>query len=201
MWTCGDCYLLIHQTFFDGIVYGNSKFVCTVTVTVTRQTDGYGDNFDALRSVHVENDSGLNITYNDFIGANAVDEEFAKKYDGMTLPDGKYFLSSDTYLLTQQSDGSFDSNSYANVLALKTNDNSIPKETRDKINDTSSGYFCHANQKKTSNTSYSTRPRSAGCNISDGQVKQDIFMSLVNLAPRPEYVEYTIQSISNMERN
>ena len=69
---------------------------------------------------------------------------------------------------------------------------------RDEINDEGSGYFCHANQKKSSTQTYASTPRSAGCNVSDGQVNQDIFSTLVNLSPALESVKYTIQSMSNM---
>lgn len=67
-----------------------------------------------------------------------------------------------------------------------------------EINDEGSGYFCHANQKKSATQTYASTPRSAGCNISDGQAKQDIFSTLVNLSPKLESVKYTIQSMSNM---
>lgn len=34
----------------------NIKFKTTVSVYVLRETDGYGDNFDSLRSTHVKNE-------------------------------------------------------------------------------------------------------------------------------------------------
>ena len=187
--------------FYDGIVYGPVDFVCTVTVTVLRQNDEYSNSFDSLRTVNIKNNCGIDITYNEFIGANAANKDYEEKYDGMTLPDGKYYLSTDSYLLSEQQDGTYDSRSYENVLLLKTNDSTISLEIRNEINDQGSGYFCHANQKKGNKTPYSTTPLGAGCNISQGQTNQNIFVSLVSSAPRLEAVNYNIISISNMEKN
>ena len=187
--------------FYDGIVYGPVDFVCTVTVTVLRQNDEYSNSFDSLRTVNIKNNCGIDITYNEFIGANAANKDYEEKYDGMTLPDGKYYLSTDSYLLSEQQDGTYDSRSYENVLLLKTNDSTISLEIRNEINDQGSGYFCHANQKKGNKTPYSTTPLGAGCNISQGQTNQNNFVSLVSLAPRLEAVNYNIISISNMEKN
>ena len=152
----------------------------SATVTIERQNDGYGNTFDSTRTTTVTYGSGRTKTYVDEVGANCKSAAYADSKDGMTLPDGDYSVTTDG--LAKQDDGTYDSDSYSNVLRLQTNDPNIPKETRDSIND--DWYLFHANQFKDKDEPYSGTPSSAGCPIVNGQSGQDEFMSHLGGVPR-----------------
>ena len=115
------------------------------------------------------------------VGANA-DVNMAKKYKGMTRPDGDYYFTTKAPEgepwndLKKQSDGSYNSNSYKNVLREITDDSNIPKEIREKIHD--DYYYAHCNVKN--GDKYAGGPLGAGCDIVDGQEKQNEYMKFIN---------------------
>ncbi len=172
-----------------------SKFSTSITVSVLRTNDNYGNSFDSMRITTMYSEFTGTMTYIDMIGANAANEEFAKKNEGMTLPDGEYYLTGNN--LIKQPDGTFNSGTYENVYRLETNDSNIPETTRDKIN--SDFYLVHANQRMAEENVYSAeRPWSAGCSISQGgQSQHDVFMDFLKLADRPEDIRYIISSGGN----
>lgn len=190
------------QNFYDGKKVGLGG----VKISIIREDDGYGNEFNAIRTTTVEGLFGFeDITYVDFIGVNARDEDFAKSHDGMTLPDGYYYYTTNN--LFDNKDGSFNSGSYKNVVTINTRDPSIESKTRSIINDTTAFYLAHPaefspEKKHSDGTPYvypTPGPQGAGCTISQNQLQQDIHMSLVNMNPYPfEDVEIEIRSWVNI---
>lgn len=167
-----------------------TPFTTFVSVFIFRPNSGYGDEFNSLRITRTYSDvAGLQFYY-DMVGANAANEDFAKKHQGMTLPDGVYHYT--TRLLTANDDGTFSSGNFANVYRMETNDENIPEEMRDKINSDYS--LAHANKKTGDVGEYSSTPFSAGCTIVQGQEAQDRFMEVLKLASSPEDIWVTITS-------
>lgn len=115
------------------------------------------------------------------VGANA-DVSMAKKYKGMTRPDGDYCYTTKAPKrepwnnLKKQRDGSYNSSSYKNVLRGITDDSNIPKGIREIIND--DYYYSHSTEKK--GIRYTGGPWGAGCDIVDGQEEQNKYMKFIN---------------------
>lgn len=149
-------------------------------VIIIRPNEGYGNDFDSMR-VAIKNtkDNGIEVL-TQMIGANA-DESMSNKYKGMTRPDGDYYYTtkapedSPWNDLKKQSDGSYNSNSYKNVLREVTKDQNIPADTREKVNN--DYYYSHSTVKN--GVQYSGGPWGAGCAIIDGQEKQNEYMNFI----------------------
>lgn len=167
-----------------------TPFTSFISVLILRPNSGYGDKFDSFRITISYSDAAGFGRYYDMVGANAVDADFAKKYNGMTLPDGSYYYT--TKGLIKNEDGTYSSGSYKNVYRLETNDDNIPEDTRKKIN--SDMYLSHPNKHKESKYEYAATPRSAGCNIVRGQEAQDTFMDILKLSLHPEDIQIIIIS-------
>ena len=170
-------------------------------VLVVRQNDGLGNSFDSDRYVYK---NGV-MVFHDKVGANCRAEYLDE--ENFTEPDGEYYFT--TKGLPKNTDGTFDSNSYHNVLIHQTNDPKIPKEIRDKINISPRNFLEHCNQykisadlKEKSGTIYGDNlyPYSAGCTIGkDGQEHHDLYMSvLLNGVSNVENIRKEIRSISNL---
>ena len=152
-------------------------------VLVVRQNDGLGNSFDSDRYVYK---NGV-MVFHDKVGANCSEKNKKKNVNNFTEPDGEYYFT--TKGLPKNTDGTFDSNSYHNVLIHQTKDPDIPKEIRDKINISPRDFLEHCNQykisadlKEKSGTIYGDNlyPYSAGCTIGkDGQEHQDLYMSVL----------------------
>ena len=172
-------------------------------VLVVRQNDGLGNSFDSDRYVYK---NGV-MVFHDKVGANCSETNKKKNVNNFTEPDGEYYFT--TKGLPKNTDGTFDSNSYHNVLIHQTNDPKIPKEIRDKINISPRDFLEHCNQykisadlKEKSGTIYGDNlyPCSAGCTIGkDGQEHHDLYMSvLLNGVSNVENIRKEIRSISNI---
>ena len=172
-------------------------------VLVVRQNDGLGNSFDSDRYVYK---NGV-MVFHDKVGANCSETNKKKNVNNFTEPDGEYYFT--TKGLPKNTDGTFDSNSYHNVLIHQTNDPKIPKEIRDKINISPRDFLEHCNQykisadlKEKSGTIYGDNlyPCSAGCTIGkDGQEHHDLYMSvLLNGVSNVENIRNEIRSISNL---
>ena len=172
-------------------------------VLVVRQNDGLGNSFDSDRYVYK---NGV-MVFHDKVGANCSETNKKKNVNNFTEPDGEYYFT--TKGLPKNTDGTFDSNSYHNVLIHQTNDPKIPKEIRDKINISPRDFLEHCNQykisadlKEKSGTIYGGNlyPCSAGCTIGkDGQEHHDLYMSvLLNGVSNVENIRKEIRSISNL---
>ena len=172
-------------------------------VLVVRQNDGLGNSFDSDRYVYK---NGV-MVFHDKVGANCSETNKKKNVNNFTEPDGEYYFT--TKGLPKNTDGTFDSNSYHNVLIHQTNDPKIPKEIRDKINISPRDFLEHCNQykisadlKEKSGTIYGDNlyPCSAGCTIGkDGQEHHDLYMSvLLNGVSNVENIRKEIRSISNL---
>ena len=170
-------------------------------VLVVRQNDGLGNSFDSDRYVYK---NGV-MVFHDKVGANCKAEYKNEKC--FTEPDGEYYFT--TKGLPKNTDGTFDSDSYHNVLIHQTKDPDIPKEIRDKINISPRDFLEHCNQykisadlKEKSGTIYGDNlyPCSAGCTIGkDGQEHHDLYMSvLLNGVSNVENIRKEIRSISNL---
>jgi len=172
----------------------------TANITVTRQHDGFGNEHDSeatLESITMENGQTLRIGKTTMVGANAKSESFAAIHDGMTLPDGEYFLTGDSTLLHENSEGGYDSPSYHDVLQIKTNDPNISEGKRDAINN--GAYLFHATEYKEGVVKNGIHewdnPSSAGCIITQGdQPGHDRVMEQIPSAPN---IVVNIQSLSN----
>ena len=101
--------------------------------------------------------------------------------------------------MTNNGDGTYDSDSYHNVLRHKTDDPSIPKEIRDIINNSPGDFLDHANQQKEKNIYSTTHPYGAGCTIGQGgQEHQDDYMSvLMDGVKRPEDIKRVVISVNH----
>ena len=165
-------------------------------VYVYRNDDGLGNEFNSTRMVFK---NGVCV-YVDQVGANCSQ----KYYDGeknFTEPDGVYYYSFDK--LTPNSDGTYDSESYHNVIRHKTDDKNIPKEIRNAINNIPGDFLDHANQFKDETNPYNSNlsPGSAGCTISkNGQAHHDEYMRiLLEGVDRPEEIKKVITSGSHVQ--
>lgn len=172
-------------------------------VLVVRQNDGLGNSFDSDRYVYK---NGV-MVFHDKVGANCKAEYKNEKC--FTEPDGEYYFTTNSKILTKNEDGTYDSGSFHNVLIHQTNDPNIPKEIRDKINISPRDFLEHCNQykisadlKEKSGTIYGDNlyPCSAGCTIGkDGQEHHDLYMSvLLNGVSNVENIRKEIRSISNL---
>ena len=172
-------------------------------VLVVRQNDGLGNSFDSDRYVYK---NGV-MVFHDKVGANCKAEYKNEKC--FTEPDGEYYFTTNSKILTKNEDGTYDSGSFHNVLIHQTNDPNIPKEIRDKINISPRDFLEHCNQykisadlKEKSGTIYGDNlyPCSAGCTIGkDGQEHHDLYMSvLLNGISNVENIRKEIRSISNL---
>ena len=172
-------------------------------VLVVRQNDGLGNSFDSDRYVYK---NGV-MVFHDKVGANCKAEYKNEKC--FTEPDGEYYFTTNSKILTKNEDGTYDSGSFHNVLIHQTNDPNIPKEIRDKINISPRDFLEHCNQykisadlKEKSGTIYGDNlyPCSAGCTIGkDGQEHHDLYMSvLLNGVSNVENIRKEIRSISNI---
>ncbi len=186
----------------DGLAYYGpegqrsvNEYVRT-TVYVVRNDEGLGDKFNATRYIKKTDAYGKTEWYQDVVGANCRDTYYQENLN-TTTPDGIYYLTGKN--LTKQADGTYNSNSYANVLALATNDKNLTQQERDTVN-IGDRYF-HANQKinKDIYTNNKT-PESAGCIIGkDGQTHQNEMMAfLMKGVDNPESIVVIIISLSNM---
>lgn len=113
----------------------NDLSVKTMDITINRVHDGYGNEFDSTRTIKqitLNNGQVMDVNISDSVGANAKDKAWADKKQGMTLPDGEYYLSAEG--LYKNDDDMYDSAKFRNVLKLRTNDKSIPKDIRATIN-------------------------------------------------------------------
>ena len=172
-------------------------------VLVVRQNDGLGNSFDSDRYVYK---NGV-MVFHDKVGANCKAEYKNEKC--FTEPDGEYYFTTNSKILTKNEDETYDSGSFHNVLIHQTNDPNIPKEIRDKINISPRDFLEHCNQykisadlKEKSGTIYGDNlyPCSAGCTIGkDGQEHHDLYMSvLLNGVSNVENIRKEIRSISNL---
>lgn len=168
------------------------------TVYIYRPDDGLGNDFDGTRVIIKKDAAGNQKVYVDAVGANCKPEYYKdKEHDGSTTPDGKYYLTAKW--LYKKEDGTYDSESYKNVLALATKDKSLSAEVRNVINKLDRLF--HPNQFKNTASPYNSNesPGSAGCIIGkDGQEHQDEMMEfLMENVDRPESITVIITSNSN----
>ena len=172
-------------------------------VLVVRQNDGLGNSFDSDRYVYK---NGV-LVFHDKVGANCKAEK--QNENCFTEPDGEYYFTTEG--LIDNGDGTFDSDSYHNVLIHQTNDPNISKEIRDKINISPRDFLEHCNQFKISASlgedsgrlyGSNVSPCSAGCTIGkDGQEHQDLYMSvLLKGVSDVTNIRKEIRSISNIGR-
>jgi len=169
----------------DNLLLGRNYKPVSVNITITRPTDGYGNEFDStasLDSITMENGQVLRVGASTPVGANAKSENFARDKKGMTLPDGDNYYAS-TSGLSENSEGSHDSPSYHNVLQIKVHDRRMNPKTHNKIN--IGMYLFHATQYKPGVTTRSGHnrwdlPYSAGCISAPGnQSGHDRIMSQI----------------------
>jgi len=181
-----------------GLSASDGKAISTA-VLILREQSGYGNLYDSTRYIFKTYDDGTMTVFQDNCGANCMNAEFAKKHDGMTLPDGVYYLTTDSKSLTKQEDGTYDSPSYKNTVLLQTDDPNIDSETRDSIN--SGTYLLHADQRKNDETPFTQGPQSAGCPTSQGgQENHDTFMSeMYKGGTQPEDVRVVIRTLISWE--
>ena len=169
-------------------------------ISIKREHDGYGNKFDSVRTIEtvkLANGQVVKCNIQDMVGANAESKAFADKHKGMTLPDGKYYLTAKK--LTKQSDGTYNSDCFQNTLRLQTKDSNIPKNIRDDIN--SKYYLFHATEykkgfiPKNGGNRIWINPWSAGCisSITGGQSTHDDFMNMLT-GITPENINVTITS-------
>ena len=186
----------------DGFAYYGingqvSIFVPTGTeVIILRNHDGLGNDFDSDRMIYKVYGTTRKLVYVDKVGANCAEDKYTDK--DFTLPDGKYYLS--YHNLKRQDDGSYNSDSYINVLTIQTQDKNISKELQHIINE--EGFLFHANQRVIDKNPYNSNveSRSAGCIIGkDGQLHHDEMMKyLMEDVDNPEKINVYIRSMSNV---
>ena len=175
------------------------------TIFVLRESDGTGNEFNSIRQIIKEDNFGnKEVVYEDKVGANCR-EKYKKENKGDTLPDGEYYLTdkgTDKCTLFEQEDGTTDSSTYDNVLSIRTKDEDIPKDVRDKIN-TDGDFLLHASKRAIKEEEYynnNDSPGSAGCIIGkDGQQTQDTMMDfLLDGVGYPEEITLEILSLNNV---
>lgn len=166
------------------------------TVVIIRNNDGLGNSFDSTRYIYKNDGINTKLVYADTVGANCK-EQYYTNGTGFTTPDGDYYLSSET--VTKQDDGTYNSLSYRNVLALKTNDQTISEEKRDDIN--TGDRLLHANEKNGTIYTENETPEGAGCIIGkDGQSHQDEMMAaLMDGVDNPSEIVVKIRSLEHIE--
>ena len=192
----------------DGLFYykkNNQEVYKKTTVFLIRDNDGLGNKFDSSLYIRKEDVFG-NVIYSTpyIVGANC-----APKYDGIngsTTPDGVYYLSNEKTKITplyKQIDGTTNSNSYKNVLSLRTKDLKLTKKQRDMINE--GDRLLHSDEKYNSLTkttkpySRNKEPYGAGCIISHTQSTHDkMIKEIMDGVPNPESVVLKIYSLNNM---
>lgn len=170
-------------------------------VLVLRQHDGTGDAFDSDRYIIKDDGITKDIVYHDMVGANCAPD--LETNNCFTEPDGVYYYT--TKDLIDIGDGTFDSNSYHNVLKHQTNDSNISEKIRYKINNNPADFLDHGNQREIDidgpyrNNELS---RSAGCTIGkDGQLHQDEYMRILKAGvDNVENIIKIIHSYSNGDR-
>lgn len=187
---------LLGLFFYRGNEQNSITTVKKTTVVILRNDDGNGNEFDSSRLIYKNDGIDTKLVYVDEVGANCKTEYDGTK--GSTTPDGIYYLSNS--ILNQQSDGSFDSESYSNVLSLMTNDQNLTQEQREMIN-TGDRLF-HANQFSTALAPYNSNlePGGAGCIISkNGQIQHNLMMEyLMDGVINPESITVLIKSMNHV---
>lgn len=188
----------------NGLFYYTSegqKSITTVkktTVVILRNNDGLGNEFDSDRLIYKNDGFTTKLVYVDKVGANCnPNEDFIKANNGLTVADGKYFLTGKN--LSKQPDGTYNLAHYLNVISLNTDDTSIPEDMRNEIN--KGDILFHANQKKDFDIyANNMKPYSAACVIGmDGQTHQNEMMtSLMDGVINPENITVYIRSMSNI---
>jgi hypothetical protein len=167
------------------------------TVYIVRKHDGLGNDFDSLRIIVKKDAAGNTKSYVDIVGANCTLKNLKEK-KGSTTPDGTYYLTAEG--LYDMGDGTYDSESYKNVLILATKDKSLSTAVKDVINQLDRLF--HPNQKKTDDSPYLENeiPSSAGCIIGkDGQKHHDEMMDfLMEGVDNPETITVIISSENNL---
>ena len=168
-------------------------------ISIKREHDGYGNEFDSVRTIEtvkLANGQVVKCNIQDMVGANAESKAFADKHKGMTLPDGKYYLTAKN--LEEQADGTYNSIKFANTLQLQTKDTTIPEHIRNDIN--AKYYLFHATEYKEGfipekGNRIWINPWSAGCisSITGGQSTHDDFMNMLT-GITPENISVTITS-------
>ena len=168
----------------------------TTQVYIFRLSDGVGNEFNSTRMILKNGE----CVYIDRVGANCASyyEDGTKNF---TKPDGKYFYTFDG--LTLNSDGTYSSGKFKNVIRTKTVDSNISKEKRNAINKTPGDFYDHANQFANADEPYNSNetPGSAGCTIGiGGQDTQDEYMKklLENIDNSPQEIILTIISVNNL---
>ena len=174
----------------------NDSKVKTV-VWIVRNDDGLGNRFNATRYI-MKNGK---IVYQDVVGANAKSEDLSN--GDFTTPDGTYYLSNtktNKTPLYKQKDGTVNSETYKNVLSLRTVDPNLTEDIRNAIN--KGDRLFHANQFKNGSAPYNNNaiPGGLGCIIGQGgQAHQDNMMNyLMDGVNNPENIQVRIVSLSNL---
>ncbi len=185
----------------DGLYYysanGQESITNTkeTTVVIIRNNDGLGNSFDSTRYIYKNDGINTKLVYADTVGANCKAEYNGTK--GSTTPDGTYYLTAST--VTKQSDDTYNSPSYKNVLALKTNDQHLSAAQRKDIN--KGDRLFHANQFATGTKPYNSNaePGGAGCIIGkNGQKHQNQMMEvLMDGVKNAESITVYIKSMNN----
>lgn len=165
------------------------------TVVIIRNSDGTGNSFDSTRYIYKDDGINTTLVYVDTVGANCKEEYNGT--EGSTTPDGSYYLTTGT--LTNNGDGTYNSKSYENVLALATNDPNLTQEQRDTVN--AGDRLFHANQFANATDAYNSNetPGGAGCIIGkNGQKQQDEMMdALMDGVTNPESIVVNIRSFQH----
>ena len=166
-------------------------------VWIVRNDDGLGNEFNATRYIYKDG----KLVYQDVVGANACKEDWTNKNADSTTPDGRYYLTDNSICLTKQSDGTANSSTYTNVLALMTNDTLVSAKDTNAIN-YGDRYF-HANQRiiDTEGPYSLMHPCGTGCIIGQGGQNHQNEMMRVLMAGvyNPSSIQVNIVSLSNME--
>ncbi len=166
-------------------------------VWIVRNDDGLGNEFNATRYIYKDG----KLVYQDVVGANACKEDWTNKNADSTTPDGRYYLTDNSICLTKQSDGTANSSTYTNVLALMTNDTLVSPKDTNAIN-YGDRYF-HANQRiiDTEGPYSLIHPCGTGCIIGQGGQNHQNEMMRVLMAGvyNPSSIQVNILSLCNME--
>ena len=180
--------------YYTGDNQRSSNTYKQTEVYVYRHDDGTGNEFNSTRMVYK---NGVCV-YVDQVGANCSEQY----YDGeknFTEPDGIYYYSAEG--LKANGDGTYDSDSYHNVLRHKTDDPNIPENVRNAINNTPGDFLEHGNQKIGKDVYSTTNPYGAGCTIGmGGQEHQDEYMAvLMDGVDNPEKIKRVVTSYVHVE--
>ncbi len=183
--------------YYTGDNQRSSNTYKQTEVYVYRHDDGTGNEFNSTRMVYK---NGVCV-YVDQVGANCSEQY----YDGeknFTEPDGIYYYSAEG--LKANGDGTYDSDSYHNVLRHKTDDPNIPENVRNAINNTPGDFLEHGNQRiidKDGPYNNNQTPGGAGCTIGmGGQAHQDEYMAvLMDGVDNPEKIKRVVTSYVHVE--